>query len=143
MLDRAGSASLEADLVPMLCRANIVELWGGVFSPSMLCWVSRLAVGLKIGVKLGPGIGVELAESPSDLGSGGNSRGVVGVEGLRSCLLQFPSIIKLKSRTEPGCSDCKRRCEAPLTRALSGDPSPRLTTALFSRALSFKAACAD
>ena len=142
IIDRGGSASLEEGLAPIVANASIVELCGGVFSPSML-WGGRLAVGLRIGVKLGPGIGVEFAESLSDLGSGGNSRGVVGVVGLISCLLQPPSIIKLKSRTEPCCNDCSRRCEPPLTRPLSGDPSPRLTTALLSRARSFRAAWAD
>lgn len=79
----------------------------------------------------------------SHLGSGGSSRGVVGVDGLGSGLLQFPSIIKLRSRTDPGWRDCRRRCEAPLTRALSGESPTRFTMAVVSRALSFKAAWAD
>lgn len=59
-----------------------------------------------------------------------------------------PSIIKLRSRTEPGCKDCMRRCADPLTRARSGDTSlTRLASALdtreLSRAFSVRAACAD
>jgi len=78
----------------------------------------------------------------------------VGVDG-RSCLskdrpgepgvFRPPSIIRLMSRTVPGCSDCMRRW--PLIMDFSGEPSwtrlARDGTTAFSRARSLSAAWAD
>ena len=47
-----------------------------------------------------------------------------GFELHRSADVQLPpSIIKLRSRTDDGCSDCMRRCAGPLPVALSGETS--------------------
>lgn len=59
-----------------------------------------------------------------------------------------PSIIRLRSRTDDGCSDCMRRCAGPLPVALSGETSgvrfvSGRGTSWFSRAFSVRAACAD
>jgi hypothetical protein len=59
-----------------------------------------------------------------------------------------PSIIKLRSRTELGCSDCMRRWAAPFAKFLSGETSGvRFVrwcgTSVLSRAFSASAACAD
>lgn len=139
-----SKASLSDDDDDMLCKACIVDDCGGVFSPRMLCDRGRRrAVGRTIGVQLGPGTGVEQAESLT-----GDRESVdvdVGVVGL---LDDPPSIIKLKSRTEPGCSDCIRRWDPPFTSERSGEPSlPRLVNdggSAVSRATrSLSAACAD
>lgn len=125
-----GSPSLREDWEDMLCRASIVDEGGGVFSPRML-WVAwRRGAGRTIGVKLGPG--ADGAEEATDS---------VGVQGrLEPC-----SIIQLRSRTLPGCSDCMRRWVPPLTSALSGEPSrrrPELWVLALSRARSLRAAWA-
>lgn len=98
-----------------------------------------------MGVQLGPGTGVEQAESlTGDLDSADVDVGVVGL------LDDPPSIIKPLSRTEPGCSDCIRRWDPPFpfTSERSGEPSlPRLVNGggrAVSRATrSLSAACAD
>jgi hypothetical protein len=165
MLESGGSESLRADCCGMACNASMVDDCGGAFSPRMLCCVGRRTVGRTIGVKLGPGVGVELADSISQderVSSGlslDEAAVEVGVDGRlylswervgEELGLGAPSSIRLRSRTEPGCIDCRRRWPPPplLTRPLSVKGSGRRlglagTRALLSRARSLSAAWAD
>lgn len=112
-----------------------------------------------MGVKLGPGRGVA-TRAFSSLSSGfestKGSRFFMGVDGLSTFsgdrevedeASRPLSIIKLRSRTDPGCRDCIRRCAEPLARDRSGETSAirlaRDGTRAVSRAFSVSAACAD
>ena len=134
---------------------------GGVFSPRMLC-CGRLTDGRTIGVREVPDVGVAVLLRGSlsiGLESEMKSRDLMGVDGLVCFSGDFgdedecwPSMSRLRSRTEPGCSDCMRRWTDPLG-ARSGDTSQTrlenaletkaLVTRALSRAFSVKAACAD
>ena len=113
----------------------MVADWGGVFSPRMLCGARR-TVGRIIGVRLGPGTGegtiVLSSLSLLDSVNGSRPLTVDGVDGLsifsgdRGVGDSRPlSIMKLRSLTEAGWRDCRRRCVVPLSN-LSGDVSIRL-----------------
>lgn len=119
---RGDSASRD-DTEGMFCNASIVADWGGVFSPRMLCG-GLLAEGRATEGKLGMGVGVPGAvfSFSADLDSLSWSLPRVGVDGLAD--LSFsgdprgvelaesrslePSIIRLRSLTLPGWSDCIR-----------------------------------
>jgi hypothetical protein len=127
-----------------------------VFSPRIAWGGSLRTVGRTIGVRDGPGPGVELAWYCVSVSLSLDGL-VVGVGDL-CCLsgdldgdevgLCEPSIIKLRSLTDPGWKDCMRRCAEPLTRALSGELSfARFegggSVGVLSLARSLSAACAD
>ena len=114
-----------------------------------------------MGVRLGPGFGVPVADlsslSLSSLGSEKVSRlrrGVVGLSIFSGDLgvdwagesRPPPSIIRLRSLTDAGCRDCMRRCEEGRKDGRSGEVSAiRLGTCgtkAFSRAFSARAAWA-
>jgi hypothetical protein len=119
----------------------------------MLC-CGRRTVGRIIGVKLGPGTGEGTTDlsSLSILGSAYGSRPLEGVDGLsifsgeRGAGDSRPlSIIKLRSLTDAGWRDCRRRCVVPLSNR-SGDVSRRFVRwgiIALSRAFSVNAAWAD